>query len=600
MIGLGMVSFAAAELYYTIALEPLGDDIPYPSLADALYLGLYPCCFAGLLLLARCRAGRLPWMLWVDGLIVALGFAAVARRARLRPRARRHRRRPADGRHQPRLPDRRRPAARARRRPARRLRPARPGARGRRSSAASRCSASRTRSTSARRARQLRGRRRARRRLARRHGARRCGGLAAAPRRLDARARRRPRLPPRPAGRRRCRARAAACSTTTTGSTDRGRGRPPAACSPSSCALGGTFRENGRMLRASRDEAATDALTGLGNRRALIADLERRLAADEPEPAVLALFDLDGFKAYNDTFGHPAGDRCSSASARSLAGDRRPRRRLPHGRRRVLRAARPPARERRPSSAAPRAALSEHGEGFTVAPRAGTVALPGEARRRLRGAAIADQRMYAHKRGGRTSAEQPVHDVLLQRARTSASPTSATTCGDVAAARRARSPAASGSTSTMVARASASGAELHDIGKLAIPDAILNKPGPLDDGRVGLHAPPHADRRAHPRRRAGAAPSRAARAREPRALGRRRLPRRPRRRARSRSARAIDRGLRRLRRDDHRPPVPRARCATRTRSPSSSAARARQFDPAVVDAFRAVLAPPRRHLQALA
>ncbi len=78
VIGLGMVSFAAADLYYTIALQPLGDDIPYPSLADALYLGLYPCCFVGLLLLARCRAGRLPWMLWVDGLIVALGFAAVA------------------------------------------------------------------------------------------------------------------------------------------------------------------------------------------------------------------------------------------------------------------------------------------------------------------------------------------------------------------------------------------------------------------------------------------------------------------------------------------------------------------------------------------
>jgi len=77
-IGLGMVSFAAADLYYTIALQPLGDDIPYPSLADALYLGLYPCCFVGLLLLARCRSGRLPWMLWVDGLIVALGFAAVA------------------------------------------------------------------------------------------------------------------------------------------------------------------------------------------------------------------------------------------------------------------------------------------------------------------------------------------------------------------------------------------------------------------------------------------------------------------------------------------------------------------------------------------
>ena len=43
VIGLGMISFAAAELYYTIFLEHRA-VIPYPSLADALYLGLYPCC----------------------------------------------------------------------------------------------------------------------------------------------------------------------------------------------------------------------------------------------------------------------------------------------------------------------------------------------------------------------------------------------------------------------------------------------------------------------------------------------------------------------------------------------------------------------------
>ena len=43
------------------------------------------------------------------------------------------------------------------------------------------------------------------------------------------------------------------------------------------------------------------------------------------------------------------------------------------------------------------------------------------------------------------------------------------------------------------------GALLHDIGKIGVPDAVLTKPGPLDDGRVGRHAPPPARRMRHPR-----------------------------------------------------------------------------------------------------
>ena len=66
--------------------------------------------------------------------------------------------------------------------------------------------------------------------------------------------------------------------------------------------------ENGRLLETSRAEARTDALTGLPNRRALIADLTAALAWEEQPQAILILFDLDGFKQYNDAFGHPAGD----------------------------------------------------------------------------------------------------------------------------------------------------------------------------------------------------------------------------------------------------------------------------------------------------
>ena len=80
------------------------------------------------------------------------------------------------------------------------------------------------------------------------------------------------------------------------------------------------------MLAASRDEALTDALTGLGNRRALTRDLDARSpSAERRAPLVLALFDLDGFKHYNDTFGHPAGDALLARLGANLARARRGR-----------------------------------------------------------------------------------------------------------------------------------------------------------------------------------------------------------------------------------------------------------------------------------
>ena len=51
-----------------------------------------------------------------------------------------------------------------------------------------------------------------------------------------------------------------------------------------------------------------DALTGLANRRKLYTDVERALSEPDAPSFALGLFDLDGFKAYNDAFGHPAGD----------------------------------------------------------------------------------------------------------------------------------------------------------------------------------------------------------------------------------------------------------------------------------------------------
>jgi GGDEF domain-containing protein len=78
--------------------------------------------------------------------------------------------------------------------------------------------------------------------------------------------------------------------------------------------------ENAELAVVNREEAITDALTGLRNRRALIEDIAT-VASDATldRPALAALFDLDGFKRYNDTFGHAAGDALLVRLARALS-----------------------------------------------------------------------------------------------------------------------------------------------------------------------------------------------------------------------------------------------------------------------------------------
>ncbi|MDP9228918.1 MAG: diguanylate cyclase, partial [Actinomycetota bacterium] len=67
--------------------------------------------------------------------------------------------------------------------------------------------------------------------------------------------------------------------------------------------VGLTISENRRLMTLLQQ----DALTRLGNRSKLVLDLGRVLDGDA-QPHLLVLLDLDGFKAYNDAFGHPAGD----------------------------------------------------------------------------------------------------------------------------------------------------------------------------------------------------------------------------------------------------------------------------------------------------
>jgi diguanylate cyclase (GGDEF)-like protein len=148
-------------------------------------------------------------------------------------------------------------------------------------------------------------------------------------------------------------------------------------------------------LARSRHDAATDPLTGLWNRRRMAVDLEAALTADSAR--LLVLFDLDGFKRYNDTFGHPAGDALLTRLAARLAQTVGTRGRAYRMGGDEFCALLDPGHEPAAGVVAElEAALSEPGEGVGVS--SGCVVLPHDAARADAAIALADHRLYEHKR----------------------------------------------------------------------------------------------------------------------------------------------------------------------------------------------------------
>ena len=239
-----------------------------------------------------------------------------------------------------------------------------------------------------------------------------------------------------------------------------------------------TFRENRRLFELTRHEATTDALTGLGNRRKLLLDLERRLASGEIEAALLMIFDLDGFKGYNDAFGHPAGDALLARLGMKLStvpGSQGAAYRLGGDEFCLVTSVGDGEIEILIDRACE--ALSEHGEGFQIESSFGAVMLPDEATETTQALQVADERLYAQKHSRRGESDRTMAALLEAlalrepelHAHLEGVGSLAVEAGRMLGLRRDELDD--------LARA----AQLHDLGKLAVPDEILQKPGPLDE-----------------------------------------------------------------------------------------------------------------------
>ena len=163
-----------------------------------------------------------------------------------------------------------------------------------------------------------------------------------------------------------------------------------------------SLRENTQLL----EQVRTDPLTGLGSQARLRMDLELR--ERQPAPALtLILLDLNGFKRYNDNFGHPAGDKMLAKLGKRLKA-----------------AIEPPATgyrlggdeflvlvdggiaelglERRDEIAVAAAeALTSKGKGFELSAAWGIASVPEEVDSPAEAMQLADVRMYAQKESRR-------------------------------------------------------------------------------------------------------------------------------------------------------------------------------------------------------
>ncbi len=262
-------------------------------------------------------------------------------------------------------------------------------------------------------------------------------------------------------------------------------------------------RTTHRALRAMR-LALTDPLTGLGNHRHFHERLQRELlnAEEQETPLTLCFVDIDDFKKINDRFGHPSGDRVLSQVAGRLrqggesfrlGGDEFALLLADHDEGMAIAAA---------NSIVERIATVDFDHIGHVTVSAGLATFPVQGHGRDELIRLADSALYWAKEHGKNRVRLYRPDVveLAELKRLAAGPDKAAryrAAASLAKAVDARDTY-TGSHSERVAELSARVAmsigldleqveltrlagSLHDLGKLAIPEEILRKPGALTD-----------------------------------------------------------------------------------------------------------------------
>jgi diguanylate cyclase (GGDEF)-like protein/putative nucleotidyltransferase with HDIG domain len=250
--------------------------------------------------------------------------------------------------------------------------------------------------------------------------------------------------------------------------------------------------------------ALTDPLTGLGNHRHFHERLQRDLdeAQERGVALTLCLLDIDNFKQINDRFGHPVGDRVlAQVAARLRQGGEAFR--LGGDEFALLL----PRRDEHEGFSIAKAIIErvaeaecEHGGHVSIS--AGIATYPQHGVERSELVRVADSALYLAKEHGKNRVRVYRPDLLelAELRRLAEGPDRAArlrAAASLAHAVDARD-AYTGSHSYMVGELSARVAKrmgleseqvelarlagsLHDLGKLAIPEEILRKPGPLNE-----------------------------------------------------------------------------------------------------------------------